>query len=302
LSGVVAPWRASRAPRARRTLAGLTFILPNFIGFAVLTLWPVLVLFYMAFTKWNIFGGSEWVGLDNFARLVGDRSFHKALFNTLYYSALHIPLTLVASLGLALLLNTKLRGMAFFRTVAFFPYITSIVAVAVVWNMLFSPDVGFINQGLRAIGIADPPGWTTSTDWSMPAVIIVGTWREAGYYMLIFLAGLQTVPKELYEAALTDGANTWQRFVHVTLPCIRPTTFFVMVILTIQSLKVFDLVLVMTNGGPGQSTLVLSQFIYNKGFIDNEFGYGSSAAVVLFVIALGATIFQYLANRRTVEL
>ncbi len=279
-------------------MQGWMFILPNFIGFSILTLVPVLILFFMAFTRWNIFGGWTWIGLDNYARLIGDPSFRTALVNTVYYAAFHIPLTLFVSLGLALLLNTKMRGLAFFRTAAFFPYITSIVAAAAAWNMLFSPDIGVINQVLRSIGIGNPPGWTTSTTWAMPAVIIVGTWREAGYYMLLFLAGLQTVPRELYEAALTDGANAWQRFIHITLPLLRPTTFFVMVILTIQSLKIFDIVLVLTGGGPGQSTLVLSQFIYNKGFVDNDFGYGSSAAVVLFLIALGATVLQYLANKQ----
>jgi len=294
----VPPEGSIRANKRMAAWAGFAFILPNFIGFAILTLVPVIVLFYVAFTSWNVFGTAKWIGLDNFTRLIGDDSFHTALVNTLYYAALHIPLTLVVSLGLALLLNTKLRGLAFFRTVAFFPYITSIVAIAAVWNMLFSPDVGVINQGLMAIGISNPPGWTTSTTWAMPAVIIVGTWREAGYYMLLFLAGLQTVPRELYEAARTDGANAWQQFTNVTLPCLRPTTFFVMVILTIQSLKIFDLVLVMTGGGPGQSTLVLSQFIYNKGFIDNQFGYGASAAVVLFFIALAVTVVQYVINQR----
>jgi ABC-type sugar transport system permease subunit len=301
----VAPEVASRdearSQRRRAALQGWIFILPNFIGFAILTLVPVLILFYMAFTKWNIFGGSEWIGFDNFTRLFGDKSFHKALINTLYYTAIHVPLTLAISLGMALLFNTKLRALAFFRTAAFFPYITSIVAVAVVWNMLFSPDNGVINQALMAIGVENPPGWTTSSTWAMPAVIIVGTWREAGYYMLLFLAGLQTVPKELGEAARMDGANIWQRFTNITLPCLRPTTYFVTVILTIQSLKIFDLVLVMTGGGPGQSTLVLSQFIYNQGFIYNQFGYGASAAVILFIIAVSVTIAQYLFNKRSEE-
>jgi multiple sugar transport system permease protein/alpha-1,4-digalacturonate transport system permease protein len=301
----VAPEVASkdeaRSRRRMSALQGWIFILPNFVGFAILTLVPVLILFYMAFTKWNIFGGSEWIGLDNFTRLFGDKSFHKALINTLYYTAIHVPLTLAISLGLALLFNTKLRALAFFRTAAFFPYITSIVAVAVVWNMLFSPDSGVINQALMAIGVDNPPGWTTSATWSMPAVIIVGTWREAGYFMLLFLAGLQTVPRELHEAARMDGASSWQRFTNITLPCLRPTTYFITVILTIQSLKIFDLVLVMTGGGPGQSTLVLSQFIYNQGFIYNQFGYGASAAVILFIIAVSVTIAQYLFNKRSEE-
>jgi ABC-type sugar transport system permease subunit len=299
VTGAPAPRRrpGSRL-RWRNTLIGWSFILPNFVGFAILTLVPVLTLFYMAFTNWNVFGVAQWTGLDNFTRMLQDTSYHTALRNTLYYALVHIPLTLAASLGLAMLLNRKMRGVAFFRTVAFFPYITSIVAIAVVWNMLFSPEFGPINQLLQALGVDDPPGWTTSADWSMPAVLIVGTWREMGYYMLLFLAGLQTVPGELYEAARMDGAGAWQRFWNVTIPCLRPTTFFVTVMLTIGSFKVFDLILVMTNGGPGQSTLVLSQYIYQKGFVENQFGYASAVSVSLFLICIAVTIFQFVWNKR----
>jgi multiple sugar transport system permease protein len=210
----------------------------------------------------------------------------------------HIPLTLTASLGLAMLLNRKLRGVAFFRTAAFFPYIASMVAITAVWNILFSPEYGPINAFLGLFGIDDPPGWTTSADWSMPAVILVGTWREMGYYMLLFLAGLQTIPAQLYEAARMDGANAWQRFVHVTIPGLRHTTFFVTVMLTIGSFKVFDLILLLTEGGPGQSTLVLSQYIYQKGFVENQFGYASAISIVLFAICFTITTIQFLVNRR----
>jgi len=282
----------------RNTLLGWSFILPNFIGFAVLTLVPVIALFYIAFTDWNAFGTARPVGLDNFTRLLSDHSFRVALWNTVYYTAFHIPLTLGLSLALALLLNRKMRGVAFFRTAAFFPYVTSIVAIAVVWNMLFSPEFGPINQFLTSIGISHPPGWTTSSTWAMPAVIIVGTWREMGYYMLLFLAGLQTIPPELYEAARVDGANPWQRFLNVTIPCLRPTTFFITVMLTIGSFKVFDLILVMTNGGPGQSTLVLSQYIYTKGFVENKLGYASAVSIVLFLICISITVVQFVINKR----
>ncbi|MCE6994990.1 sugar ABC transporter permease [Saccharothrix sp. S26] len=290
--------RAKRWYRARRSLQGVSFVLPNFLGFGLLTLGPVVALFYVSFTNWNVFGKAKWIGLDNFTRLLGDSSFHRALLNTLYYSAFHIPLTLAVSLGLALLLNRKLRGVAFFRTAAFFPYITSIVAIAIAWNLLFSRDAGPINQVLGLFGVDDPPGWTASSDWAMPAVIIVGVWREMGYYMLLFLAGLQTVPPELHEAARIDGANAWQRFRNVTLPCLRPTTFFVTVMLTIGSFKVFDLILVMTNGGPGQSTLVLSQYIYQKGLVENRFGYASAISVVLFALCMAVTVVQFAVNRR----
>lgn len=294
----IPPRRRRSALRRRNTLIGWTFILPNFLGFAAFTLVPVIVLFYMAFTNWNIFGKADFVGLANFQRLLGDGSFRIAFWNTIYYAALHIPLTIVVSLGLALLLNNKLRGVAFFRTAALFAYITSIVAIAVVWNLLFSPDYGPINAMLRAIGIDSPPGWLTSKDWAMPAVVIVSTWRDMGYYMILFLAGLQTVPRELHEAARMDGANVWQRFVNVTLPCLRPTMFFVVVMLTINSLKIFDLILVMTDGGPGQATLVLSHFIYRKGFEESQFGYASAASVALFFICILVTIGQFLWNKK----
>jgi multiple sugar transport system permease protein/alpha-1,4-digalacturonate transport system permease protein len=284
--------------KRRNTLVGWSFILPNFVGFAALTLTPVVVLFYVAFTSWNVFGKAKWTGTANFTRMWKDASFWTALTNTAYYTALHIPLTLTAALGLALLLNRSLRGVAFFRTAAFFPYITSMVALTYVWNVLYSPEYGPINSFLRAIGIGNPPGWTTSADWSMPAVIFVGTWREMGYYMLLFLAGLQTIPAQLYEAARVDGANAWQRFLFVTLPGLRHTMFFVVVIMTIGSFKVFDLILLMTEGGPGQSTLVLSQYIYQKGFVENQFGYASAISIVLFVICCVVTIFQYFVNRR----
>jgi len=296
---VILPARRRPARRVlRNTAIGWSFILPNFAGFAVLTLVPVVLLFYYAFTDWNVFGGAQWSGTANFQQMVGDSSFWTALRNTFYYSAVHIPLTFVVALALALLLNRKLRGVAFFRTVAFFPYVTSIVAVAQVWNMLFSPEFGPINDFLRLVGVDNPPGWTVSGGWSMPAVIIVGTWRDMGYYMLLFLAGLQTVPRELHEAAKIDGASAWQRLRNVTMPCLRPTTFFVTVMLTINSFKVFDLILLLTHGGPGQSTLVLSQYIYQKGFEENQFGYASAISIVLFAVCFLVTIVQFLVNKR----
>lgn len=282
----------------RNTLIGWSFILPNFIGFALFTLVPVVAAFALAFLEWDAVSSPEWVGLDNFERMLDDENFQVALTNTLFYAGGHIPLTLVASLALAIVLNRKIRGAKFFRTVAFFPYITSLVAVAVVWNMLFNPTTGPVNQGLEALGAANPPGWTTDTDWAMPAVIITSVWRDMGYYMVLYLAGLQTIPTEYYEAARVDGANAWQRFWHVTLPGLRPTTFFVLVMLTIQSFKILDLIVVMTDGGPGRSTLVLAQLVYREGIRDGDYGYSSAIALVLFVIVLTITVVQFRLNER----
>ncbi|GAA2009644.1 carbohydrate ABC transporter permease [Microbacterium ulmi] len=298
--GTVPPRRRSKLV-LRNTLLGWSFILPNFVGFAIITLVPVVTLFYVSLTDYNIFGKGDFIGFENFVKLVRDPLFQRSFVNTLYFAALHVPLTIAVSLGLALLLNTKLRGVAFFRTAAFFPYITSIVAIALVWNLLFSPDYGPINQFLRFLGIANPPGWLTSQDWAMPAIVIISTWRDMGYYMILFLAGLQTVPRELYEAARMDGANAIQRFWNVTLPGIRPTMFLVTVLLTIASFKIFDLIIVLSPGGtaaPNAATVVLSQFIYQKGFIESKFGYASAGAVALFVLCLGATVIQFLINKK----
>ncbi|WP_337059722.1 carbohydrate ABC transporter permease [Kineococcus sp. G2] len=289
---------SNRSQVRRNTLLGWSFILPNFAGFALLTLVPVVATFGIAFTKWNAYSTPEFTGLDNFTRLVQDDNFRVALFNTVYYTVGHVPLTMAASLLLALALNRKLRGVAFFRTAAFFPYITSIVAVAVVWNMLYNPTQGPINQFLLSLGFEDPPGWTSDPSWAMPAVILTGVWKDMGYYMILFLAGLQTIPPELHEAAKVDGANAFQRFRNVTLPCLRPTTFFVLIMLTIGSFKVFDLIVVMTDGGPGRSTLVLSQLIYREGIVNGRFGYSSAVALALFLLVLVVTVAQYARNKR----
>lgn len=283
--------------RNRNLRNGLIFIAPNFIGFFLLILIPVVTLFYTSFTKWSALGDPQFNGVWNWRRLFTDENFWDALVNTLYYAVVHIPLTLALAFGLAVLLNSKLKGRAFFRTVAFFPYITAIVAVAQVWSMMFDPKAGIINQFLALfVGADNVPGWLSSTHWAMPAVIIVGTWREVGYFMILLLAGLQTIPAELYEAAKMDGANAWQRFWHVTVPCMRPTLFFVTVTLTITSLKILDLTLVMTNGGPGTSTLVLAQYVYRVAFERADFGYASTVSLALFFICLAVTLVQFWYN------
>ncbi|WP_460002740.1 carbohydrate ABC transporter permease [Microbacterium xylanilyticum] len=289
---------AGRRMRLRSILVGWSFILPNFLGFALFTLVPVIAAFGLAFMKWDGFNDPQFVGIRNFTRLFGDDNFRIALLNTVLYAVGHVPLTLAFALGLALLLNQKLRGIAFFRVAIFFPYITSLVAIAIVWNMLFNPTSGPINQFLQLLGIAHPPGWTASTGWALPAVIITGVWRDMGYYMVLFLAGLQAIPNEYYEAASVDGAGGWRKFWSITLPSLRPTTFLVLVLLSVSSFKVFDLIFVMTQGGPGRATLVLSQLIYQDGIINGQFGYASAISLVLFVIVLVVTVFQFRIQQR----
>jgi multiple sugar transport system permease protein/alpha-1,4-digalacturonate transport system permease protein len=292
------PVASPRRRSLRPILVGWSFILPNFLGFALLTLVPMVFGLALAFMDWSPWGDPEWVGFDNFERMVQSSTFWIALWNTTYYAIGHIPLTIAASLGLALLLNRALAGLGFFRTAFFLPYVTSLVAVAVVWNMLFNPTSGPVNQFLEFVGVTDPPGWTSSTTWAMPAVIVASVWRDMGYYMVLFLAGLQTIPTELYEAARVDGANAWQRFWNITLPGLRPTTFFVLIMCTVASFKVFDLIVVMTDGGPGRATKVLSQLIYEEGIREGRFGLASAISLVLFVLVAGFTVIQFLLQRR----
>lgn len=289
--------RAFKVVHRRNIRTGLMFIAPNFIGFTILIFIPVLSLFYIANTDWSAFGDPVFTGLSNWKRLIGDDLFWVSLGHTLYYAVVHIPLTLGLAFALAVLLNSKIKGLAFFRSVAFFPYITSIVAAAQVWNMLFDAQSGPINQFIRLFTGGAAPGWLSTTEWAMPAVIIVGTWREVGYFMILLLAGLQTIPTELYEAARVDGANGWQQFWKITVPMMRPTLFFVLVTLSIGSFRVLDLTLVMTEGGPGTSTMVLAQYAYRVAFQEQEFGYSGTISIVLFLLCMIVTIIQFIYNK-----
>lgn len=277
------------------------FLLPNLIGFLIFTLIPILCSMGLSVMEWDSSNPMVFVGFDNFKRLVGDETFKISLWNTFYYSIFTVPFTMAASLGLALILNQKIKGIGIFRTVFFFPHVASLVAIAVVWNLLFHPTLGPVNNILRSLGISSPPGWTASVDWAMPVIIIVSIWKSMGYYMILYLSGLQAIPGELYEAAKVDGANAFQRFKSITLPMLTPTTFFVSIMLTIACFKVFDLVSVMTNGGPGRATNVLVYNIYNTAFINYEFGYASAISMVLFLIVLFITVIQFRAEKKWVS-
>ncbi len=302
IAGAALPRRvvSKRRRQLQKNLIAYSFIAPNFIGFAVFTLGPILFAFALAFMHWDGSNPITFAGLDNFWRLFSDRAFIAAFWNTVIYTACSVPLTLACALALAVVLNKKIFGRDFFRTVMFFPYVASLVAVAVVWNMLFNPEMGPVNMILYTFGIdpANLPGWAADRHWAMVTVILFGIWKNMGYYMVIYLAGLQGISSELYEAADLDGANAWQQFWFVTVPQLAPTTFFVTIMLTIQSFKVFDQIYMITQGGPGTSTLVLVYHIYNEAFISWDLGYSSMVALVLFLLVLAVTIIQF---RRTNE-
>lgn len=290
--------------RTRTDLIACSFILPNFLGFAIFTLGPVLFAFILAFMEWDGNHPMEFVGIGNFLEMIGNRRFLAALRNTVVYTLVTVPLTLAAALGLAIVLNKQVKGRNFFRTVSFFPYVASLVAVAAVWNMLFSPSKsGPINMILYTLGCpADKlPLWAAGKEWVMFTIILFSVWKNMGYYMVIYLAGLQGVNSELYEACALDGANSWQRFRYITIPQLQPTTFFVSIMLTINCFKVFDIVYMLAGGSNGvvnTSAIVLVSHIYEEAFTNWELGYASAVAMVLFLLVLAVTLIQFQGEKR----
>jgi multiple sugar transport system permease protein len=294
--------RTSRRRSAiKKHLVAYSFILPNLLGFAAFTLVPMVFSLVLAFMNWDGANVVTWAGLDNFIKLFQDETFRISLGNTFYYVIGTVPLTMIAALLLAMLLNQRLRGRNLFRTTFFIPYVASLVAVAVVWNMLFSPSMGPVNQLLLSLGMENPPRWSASVDWAMPTIIMASIWQGMGYYMLIYLAALQGIPYHLYEAAEIDGANGWQKFRYITLPLLTPATFFISMMLIIACFKVFSLIWVMTGGGPGRATNVLVIHTFNVAFREFRFGYSSAIAMVLFMIVLTMTIIQFRMEKRWVS-
>jgi len=291
---------SARKRKIRDHLVAYSFIAPNFIGFAVFTLVPMLFSFVLSLMEWD--GGTvnpmKFTGIQNYLRLFADSKFQNAYWNTLVYALGYVPLTLVLSLLLAIVLNAKIRGRNFFRTLSFFPYVASIVAVASVWNMLFNPSMGPVNMLLSALGIENLPRWSADKNWAMITVILFSVWRSIGYYMIIFLAGLQGINADLYEAASLDGAGKWKQFLNVTLPQLKPTTFFVVVMLTIGSFKVYDQIFLITQGGPGDRTMVLVYYIYNQAFKYSDYGYASTVSIVLFLTVLAVTLIQFRGEKK----
>jgi multiple sugar transport system permease protein len=257
--------------------------------------------FVLSFVEWDGVHAFKFVGIDNFINLfTGNRSdrFLKSLSNTFLYTIGTVPLVVLFSLLVAMLLNQNIRGRSFFRTIYFLPNITSMVAIGLVWGALFSPQLGPVNNVLRSLGLENPPGWHTTTNSALITIMIVRVWQAVGFFSIIYLAGLQGIPEELYEAAIIDGTNNWQRFVFITFPMLTPTTFFIVIISILASFKVWDLVYVMTSGGPGYSTNVLVYVITLFAFSFSQYGLAAAVSVILFLIIASLTIFQYRVQNR----
>lgn len=286
--------------RDHETLAAYLFLAPNALGFLIFSALPVLAALVLAFYDWDLLLGNKFIGLENFRQLLfKDENFRIAFINTLYFVAASVPLSAGLGLAVALLCNQALRGITIYRAIFLLPYVTITVAVALVWRWLYNPNLGLFNHLLGLVGI-DGPSWLVSTRWAMPAIIFLSVWKSFGYNMVLFLAGLQSIPTQLYEAATIDGANAWQRFRYITLPMLSPTTFFVVIISIIGSFQVFDQALVMTGGGPGVATTTLVLFIYQAGFQGFRMGYAAAAAWLLFLVIMAFTIIQFRAQRRWV--
>ena len=268
------------------------FLLPSFAALLVFSFIPFLQGLYFSLTDYPLLGSPEFVGFDNFVRLTRDPLFMASLRNTLVYMVATVALRVVIGLILAVVLNSRLRGRVFFRAVFYLPVIAPLVTVAVIWRIIFDTYSGVFNAALDLFGIAPIP-WLTSTTWAMPAIVIMSVWKTFGWNIVIFLAGLQSIPATLHEAAAIDGASKLQTFFRVTLPLLRPTILLAVVTSTINASQVFDQVYVMTRGGPGYSTMTLGQMVYTAGFETHDMGYASAVSVVLLLITLVLTLIQF---------
>lgn len=290
--------KAARGPSLRQNLTGWAFAAPFVVLFGVFLAFPIFASFLLSFTSFGLRDlqnpiGTTFVGLQNYIDLFSDAKFWKSLANTVYFVVVGVPVTLAFGLLIANALN---RGVTRFRTLFrvgyYLPVITSIVAIAVVWRFLLNPDVGLINMALGAIGI-DGPAWLADPVLAMPSIIAMAVWRNLGFAMIVFLAGMQAIPASLYEAASIDGAGRWQSFRSITIPLLRPTILFMTVITTIGYLQLFEEPFVMTAGGPLDATLSVTMYMYQQGFTFFDQGYASAIAYVLFLIVAVIAFLQF---------
>ncbi|NLJ68219.1 MAG: sugar ABC transporter permease [Firmicutes bacterium] len=282
----------------REALAFYGFISPWIIGFICFTGGPIIASLYFSLTNYTLLSSPHYIGLGNYTALFNDPLFSTSLYNTFYYTVFFVPLGIIFSFMLALLLNQKVGGLAAYRTVYYLPSIVPAVANSILWIWLLNPQWGLINTVLRMVGI-EGPGWLTSEVWSKPAIILMSLWG-VGSWVIIFLAGLQGVPEQYYEAAEVDGATTLARFFHITLPLMTPTIFFTLITGIIGALQVFTQAYIMTNGGPVNSTLFYSLYLFRNAFNYLKMGYAAAMAWILFVIILILTIIQFRLAQRWV--
>ena len=282
--------RASRLARSE-SLAFYGFISPWIIGFIFFTGGPILASLYFSTTNYTILASPTFVGFGNYRALLSDPLFAASLYNTLYYAVFFVPLGIIFAFLMGLLLNQKVKGLALYRTIYYLPSIMPAVANSILWIWLLNPQWGLVNTALRSIGI-EGPGWLTSELWSKPAIILMSLWG-IGSWIIIYLAGLQGVPEQYYEAAEVDGASNITKFVHITLPLMTPTIFFTTITGVIGAFQVFTQAYIMTNGGPVNSTLFYALYLFRNAFNYLKMGYAAAMAWVLFLVILVLTVIQF---------
>lgn len=276
-------------------------LLPNLVGFLMFTLIPVVATFVLSLMDYDILNPMKFVGLANYKELIQDTVVWHTLLNTLLYTVMTVPVGMVISLVLAVLLDQKIGFRRFYRAAYFLPSIASMVAVSVAWLWLFNPDFGIINYVLSWVNIP-PLKWLSSSNTSLLSIAIVGVWKGVGYNMLLFLSGLQGISTSYYEAAELDGASKFQQFIRITVPMLKPTTFFVFIMAIISSFQVFDSVVMLTEGGPGRSSSVLVHYLYQNAFKYFRMGYACAIAYLLFAVILVITVIQMRSERRMREI
>jgi multiple sugar transport system permease protein len=295
--------KKKRYQEKSENLAGILFVSPMLIGVSFLVLLPIIATFALSFADWSFItniSGLKWVGFDNFSKLLGDKVFLKSLMNNAIF-ILTVPICMAVSLLLAITIDRNVYWKGFFKVAFFMPYISSIVAIAVVWQVLFHPSAGPINQVLMSLGIDNPPKWIADPNFALVSIMLIQVWVSIGFNMIIYLAALQSIPKDLYEAADIDGANAWIKFKHITFPMISPTSFFLFITGIIATFKVFDLVAVLTKGGPMHSTSMIVWHLYETAFVNLNIGYSSAMAVVLFICVFGITLLQWIGQKKWVN-
>ncbi|WP_274651182.1 carbohydrate ABC transporter permease [Paenibacillus humicola] len=297
--------RSGKGIFRRENLDGWLFLSVSLIGYILFRFIPIIFSFVLSFSEWNLVSGLRGIrftGLENFIEQWSDTWFLHSLVNTFYFSVVSVPISIALSLLAAVIVNESIYFKGFVRLLLYSPHISSMVAISIVWAVLYSPSYGPINMFLQSLGISHPPGWISSSAWAMPSLIIMSIWQSVGYNMVIMLAGLQGIPRDYYEAAEVDGAGVLQRFRSITIPLMSPTLFFVMITSVIGSFQIFAQVNILTKGGPGTSTSVLVYYIYNVAFNYNRLGYANSISWVLFVMIFALTLWQWRQQKKWVHL
>lgn len=282
----------ARRSERQEALAGYLFIAPNLIGFLVFQLLPIAAAIGLSFTAWDLINDPKWVGLANYKTLLSDPVFKLSLQKTFYFVVVNVPLQSLLALIVAVLLNQNIRFQNLLRTLFIVPWVSMAVAVGLTWTWLFNSQFGLLNQILTSLGMQRIP-WLASQDWALRSVIVVNVWQYLGFHIIIFLTGLQLIPREVTEAAIVDGATPWTRFWRITIPLISPILFYDLIVNMIGTFQIFDLPYAMTGGGPGQATRVYNLYLYQKGFQFLRMGEASAMAVILFLLIVVTTVIFF---------